>query len=144
VTTGYNYRMSDIHAAIGIVQLKKVSRMISERKKIADIYRKKLKDVPWLKLPQEDIYCKSNWQSYPVRILDNAPLSRNEIMQRLLDNGISTRRGIINAHQEKAYTSNISLESSELALNSVILLPIFNGITKKEIVYIINRIKEIA
>jgi len=133
VTTGYNYRMTDIQAAIGIVQLKKVSRMVSERRKIAALFFEKMKHIEWLKFPQDSYYSKSNWQSYPVRVLGNAPLNRDRIMQYLLDTGISTRRGIMNAHQEDAYGLTVSLKNSELARDTVILLPIFNGIKEEHI-----------
>ena len=133
VITGYNYRMTDIQAAVGIEQLKKLPQMLAERRKIAGLYRQKLKDIPWLKLPNEPAYGKANWQSYPIRVLENAPLSRDNLMQYFLDAGIATRRGITNAHQEPPYSLNITLRASELARDSVILLPIFNGMTKKQI-----------
>jgi dTDP-4-amino-4,6-dideoxygalactose transaminase len=84
-------------------------------------------------MPSESEYCKSNWQSYPVRILDNSPLSRDELMQYLLDSGISTRRGIMNIHQEKPYVSQFSLENSESSRDSVILLPVFQELTHEQI-----------
>ena len=131
--TGYNYRLSDIQAAIGIAQLKRLPQFISQREEIAAMYHKQLKDIPWLKLPVESDYCRCNWQSYPIRLLGGAPLDRNEFMQFLLDKGISSRPGIMNAHQEKPYASNISLNNSELSRDSVILLPIFNGMEKKQV-----------
>jgi dTDP-4-amino-4,6-dideoxygalactose transaminase len=142
VTTGFNYRMTDIQAAVGIEQLKKLEYIIKERKRIAEIYREYLKGISWLKMPSESEYCKANWQSYPVRILDNSPLSRDELMQSLLDYGISTRPGIMNIHQEKAYDSKICLKNSELARKKVILLPFFHGISDKQIKEIIQKIKD--
>lgn len=141
LTTGYNYRLTDIQAAIGIVQLKKLSKLISERKKIAGFYQERLKNIPWLKLPQEPDYCRCNWQSYPVRVLEDAPLSHNELMQYLFKNGISIRPGIMNAHEEKIYMLNISLKNSELARDSVILLPIFNRIKRRQLEKIVKFIK---
>ena len=142
VTTGFNYRMTDIQAAVGIEQLKKLEYIIKERKRIAEIYREYLKGISWLKMPSESEYCKANWQSYPVRILDNSPLSRDELMQSLLDCGISTRPGIMNIHQEKAYDSKICLKNSEVARKKVILLPFFHGISDKQIKEIIQKIKD--
>jgi len=133
VTTGFNYRMTDIQAAVGIEQLKRLSSIIKKRRTIAEIYRECLKGISWLKMPSESEYCKSNWQSYPVRILDNSPLSRDELMQYLLDSGISTRRGIMNIHQEKPYVSQFSLENSESSRDSVILLPVFQELTHEQI-----------
>ena len=141
-TTGFNYRMTDIQASVGIEQLEKLEYMIKERRRIAEIYRECLKGISWLKMPSESEYCKSNWQSYPVCILDNSPLSRDELMQFLLDCGISTRPGIMNIHQEKAYDSKIYLKNSELARKRVILLPFFHGISDKQIKEIIQKIKD--
>jgi len=142
VTTGFNYRMTDIQAAVGIEQLKKLEYMIKERRRIAEIYRECLKGIFWLKMPSESEYCKSNWQSYPVRILDNSPLSRDELMQFLLDCGISTRPGIMNIHHEKAYDSKIYLKNSEFARKRVILLPFFYGISDNQIKEITQKIKD--
>lgn len=133
ITTGYNYRITDLQAAIGIEQLKKLPRFLEERRGIAALYHEKLKDVCWLKLPQESPYCKTNWQSYPVKLRNDSPVSRDELMQHLLDRGISTRRGIMNAHQEPPYVSNPPLLHSENTRDSVILLPVFNGMKEGDV-----------
>lgn len=123
---GFNYRMTDIQAAIGIEQLKKMPQFLKRRHQIARRYHELLKDVPWVKLPQEPSYARTNWQSFPVRILEEAPLSRNEFMQNLLDQGISSRLGIMNAHEEIPYQeSGLHLEESEKARRMVLCLPIF-------------------
>ena len=117
--------------------------MIRERRRIADFYRNNLKDIPLLKPPLEPTYCKTNWQSYPVRLLENAPFNRDELMQYLLDAGISTRRGIMNAHQEPAYIdADWFLPKSKSCRNNVILLPMFSGIGMKNLKYISTVIHE--
>ena len=133
VTTGFNYRMTDIQAAIGIEQLKKLPRFFQERRDLASLYGEKLEKISWLELPHEPLHCRSNWQSYPVRVCEDAPVSRDQLMQLLLDRGISTRRGIMNAHQEPAYRSICSPAHSEKARDSAILLPLFNGMTESEV-----------
>ncbi|MDP3732448.1 MAG: DegT/DnrJ/EryC1/StrS family aminotransferase [Candidatus Omnitrophota bacterium] len=141
---GYNYRMTDIQAAIGIGQLKKLPAIIRRRQEIADSYYNKLSGIGWLELPKEPQYCKSNWQSYPLRVKDNAPLSRDEFMQYLLDAGISTRRGIMNAHQELPYKSHCwKLPLSETARDYTLLLPIFNSLSGSQIEYIVAAIKRL-
>ena len=131
---GYNYRMTDIQAAIGIEQLRKLPKFIDKRKKIDKLYRKYLKDISWLKLPTEPDYARCNWQSYPVRISRNAPVSRNELMQHLLDNGIATKPGIMNAHQEKVYSGQkLKLPESEEAREKVVLLPIYQNLSEEDI-----------
>lgn len=143
VSTGFNYRMTDVQAAIGIEQLKRLPGFLKERKKIAALYLRKLKDVSWLEPPQEPPYCRGNWQSYPVRVLDNSPVSRDGLMQHLLDAEISTRRGIMNAHQEPAYISEFSLTHSEQARDSVVLLPLYTGMKEEEAEEVVKRITHV-
>jgi perosamine synthetase len=144
VTTGFNYRMTDIQAAVGIEQLKKLDDMISERRRIAAQYWELLKKIPYLKVFRGDDTILPNWQSYPVGLLDGAPLSQIQIMQLLLDKGIASRRGIMNAHQEPAYRSaNWVLPNSEVCRDKTILLPIFSGIESKDLKYIASSLHEI-
>jgi len=141
---GYNYRMTDIQAAIGLEQLKKIDAIIQRRRQLADIYSEELKEIPWLKGPADLDYCRSNWQSFPVRVLENSPLARNELMQKLLDEGFSTRFGIMNAHQEKPYKDlGFSLKNSEDARDSVILFPLFHELTTENIKQIIKVLKDV-
>ena len=128
ILTGYNYRMTDIQAAIGIEQLKKLPDILKKRKDIDRFYRKELSAFSWIELPDKPDYCKSNWQSYAVRIRNNSPFSRNELMCKMLKSGISSRRGIMNAHREIPYKNQgFILPRSELAQDTVILLPLYAG-----------------
>jgi dTDP-4-amino-4,6-dideoxygalactose transaminase len=142
LTTGYNYRMTDIQAAIGIEQLKRVKEIVAERRRLASAYKKELLDIEWLRLPSETVYCKTNYQSYPVTILKSAPRNRDALMQHLSDNGISTRRGIMNAHQEAPYRRHREhLKQSEKACDSVILLPLFPGLSNADVKKIAEQLK---
>ncbi len=141
---GYNYRMTDIQAALGIEQLKKLPAMIKRRRELAKIYLKELRTISWLALPKEPKECKTNWQSFAVRVLGNAPLKRNQLMQHLLDQGIATRPGIMNAHEEKIYKDKkVSLTNSELARNFVLILPLFHQMTDPDIKRVIEVLKNV-
>jgi len=140
-TTGFNYRMTDVQAAIGIEQMKRLPGFLEERRKLADLYRRELQQIPWLEPPHQPDDCLGNFQSYPVRVLDRSRTNRDELMQQLLDAGISTRRGIMNAHQEQPYLGQWSLPDSERARDSVILLPLYAGMTEAEVETVITRIK---
>ena len=143
VTTGFNYRMTDIQAAVGIEQLKRLDGILAERRELAARYGELLEDIPNIELLKTEKNILSNWQSYPVRLLDRAPCSQLEFMQFLLDKGIATRRGIMNAHQEPAYQSaNWSLPKSELCRDRTILLPLFPGIGNNNIEYIASALTE--
>ncbi len=133
VATGFNYRMTDLQAAVGIEQLKRLPGFLEERRKIAACYQEKLNDIPWLEPPLEPSYCRTNYQSYPVKVLNDAKISRDALMQHLLDRGIATRRGIMNAHQEPAYSPLAPLPLSEKMRDTTILLPIFNGMKEEQI-----------
>ena len=144
-TTGFNYRMTDIQAAVGIEQLKKLPEIIKNYRNIVILYHKYLCDIDWLRLPEEPEYSRTNYQSYPVRVLINTPLPRNELMQYLMDNGASSRPGIMNAHQEKPYSNLIyKLPESERAREDVLLLPIHMGLSEKDIETISSLLHGIA
>lgn len=139
---GFNYRLTDIQAAVGLEQLKRLPQILSRRRHLAEQYHKELSKILWLKPPQEPSYARTNWQSFPVRVLDNAPLDRDRLMQYLLDHNISSRAGIMNAHQEKPYQLlKASLKNSELARESVILLPLYSQMGDEEFQRIISCFK---
>jgi perosamine synthetase len=143
VTTGFNYRMTDVQAAIGIEQLKRLPGFLEQRKQLAALYGERLKQISWLEPPHEPSYCRSNWQSYPVKVLEHSPVSRDGLMQRLLDSGISSRRGIMNAHQEPPYSAHPALKQSEAARDSVVLLPLYAGMTDTEAETVVTQIKKV-
>jgi len=144
LTTGFNYRMTDIQAAVGIEQLKKLDNIINERRSLAAHYEELLCNIPHLETPKVHDAIRPNWQSYPIRLLDGAPCSQLEFMQFLLDKGIATRRGIMNAHQELSYQSaNWSLPKSESARDQVVLLPLFPGIGMESLRYISTIVQDI-
>ena len=98
---GFNYRMTDVQAAIGREQLKRLPDIIRRRRALADWYDGRLRGIPGVTPPAEPEWARSNWQGYCVR-LDRAHDQR-ETMQRMLDAGVSTRRAIMCAHLEPAY-----------------------------------------
>jgi perosamine synthetase len=141
VTTGFNFRMTDIQAGVGIEQLKKLEGFVEERRNLAAKYEALLSDIPWLSTLRSPDTVRSNWQSYPVRLLQNAPLKQKAFMQYLLDNGVTSRRGIMNAHQEIPYAGSWeNLKSSEETRDNVVLLPFFPGMTKEDLDTISNTI----
>jgi dTDP-4-amino-4,6-dideoxygalactose transaminase len=100
---GFNYRMTDIQAAVGRVQLGKLPAMLDRRRALAEAYTRAVREIPGLEPPHVPGGARPNYQSYAVRVTPGYPLSRDALMQAMLDAGVSTRRGIMNAHQEPAY-----------------------------------------
>jgi perosamine synthetase len=134
VRLGFNYRMSDIQASVGRVQLRRLPQMIERRRRLALRYDLALADIPGLETPWIPPGIRFNYQSYAVRITEAFPMTRNALMQHLLDSGISTRRGIMNAHQEPAYSefATRGLAESEAARDCVILLPMYDSLTNEQ------------
>jgi dTDP-4-amino-4,6-dideoxygalactose transaminase len=144
---GFNYRMTDIQAAVGRVQLARLPGVLERRRALASRYLAELASVPGLGLPAEPEWARTNWQSFCVRLPDG--VGQRAVMQRLLDEGISTRRGIMNAHREGAYPPGTwtcdpradrcgcggedgacaRLAESERAQERAILLPLFDGLS---------------
>lgn len=138
---GYNYRMTDIQAAIGIKQLEKLDWIVGERRKVAAAYNEAFKDMPSVQLPTEKEGYFSNYQSYSVYLNRSCPIKRNSLMQDLLDAGISTRRGVMTIHKEVAYMNeagNTKLPVSEDLQENSIMLPLYVPMSNEEIQYIID------
>jgi perosamine synthetase len=134
VCLGYNYRLTDLQAAVGIEQMKRLDDIVALRRERAQFYDQALAEHPWLRTPHVPDYAQPNYQSYAVRLTDDAPLRRNALLQLLLDRGIAGRRGIMLAHREPAYTDNgrVTLPISEQASDRSLLLPLYPQITQAQ------------
>jgi dTDP-4-amino-4,6-dideoxygalactose transaminase len=142
---GFNYRMTDIQAAIGREQLQRVPEIVRVRRALVDRYRALLADVPGLRLPREPEWARSNWQSFCVRLPDNR--SQREVMQHMLDRGVATRRGIMCSHREVAYRECPTwrpMPASEAAQDHCIILPLYPQMTPDEQGRVAEALKECA
>lgn len=140
---GYNFRMTDVQAAIGIEQFKKLPKFLKKRKLIAKRYSEAFKNSQLIVPPFVPRQCDPNWQSYIIRLRNNKKVTRDSLMQKLLDSGISTRRGIMASHLEPPYRKlypKLSLPETESATNETICLPIYHQMKSKEQQYIIDKI----
>jgi perosamine synthetase len=141
---GYNYRLTDIQASVGIKQLEKLDWIVEERRKIAMFYFDAFKDIKALRLPLEKPDYFSNYQSFSMYIKPESGISRNQLMQQLLDSGISSRRGVICSHKETAYRSrykNLKLPISENLQDNSIILPLFVPMDKKDIEEVVKHVR---
>lgn len=129
---GFNYRMSDIQAAVGRCQLQRLETIVRRRRDLAAAYGQRLAGIPGLGLPGEPAWARSNWQSYCVRLPDGADQTR--VMQAMLDKGVASRRGVMCAHLEGAYADHPAgpLPHSEAAHRRCILLPLFPQMTGED------------
>jgi len=146
---GYNYRMTDIQGAIGVVQLKKLDHFIDERQQWADYYAEQLKDIPWLKLPQVPDGYKHGWQSYVTYIDESiAPKKRNDIMEYLQQLGISTRPGTHAVHMLDVYAKMYGIDPQDFpnaykADQHSMSIPMHNKMTKEDFEYVVEALKAI-
>jgi dTDP-4-amino-4,6-dideoxygalactose transaminase len=132
---GFNYRMTDLQAAVGLVQLGKLDAMVLERRALAELYREALDHVPGLLLPDDPPYGTTNYQSFVVRLDDDLPVDRDAVMQELLGQGIASRRGIMAAHLEPACAGLRvpELPVTELLARRSLILPLFHGMETTDI-----------
>ena len=128
--TGYNYKLTDVQAALGIGQLLRLDQIIARRRAIADRYRAHLGDLPDIALPADPPFGKTNYQSYIMRV-DGVGRAQ-ELMRKLHGEGIDSRFGIMCAHREPPYVQNWeegSLPESERARDECLILPLFPTMT---------------
>lgn len=141
---GYNYRMTDIQASVGIKQLEKLDWIVEERRKIAKKYLDGLKEIDCIRLPYEEDEKIYNVQSFSIYLKENCPIERNDLMQELLDRGISSRRGIMTTHRETAYNSvNYHLPVSEDLADRSIIIPLYIPMKDEDIEFVIQNLKEL-
>ncbi len=142
LVVGYNYRMTDMQAAVGRRQLMKLPDIVARRRTLAARYAELLGNIEGLRLPFEPDWARSNWQSYCVRLPDR--VDQRAVMQSLLDRGIATRRGIMCSHREKPYAGDKQhhdLRQSELAQDHSILLPIYAQMNEADQIRVADELK---
>jgi perosamine synthetase len=131
---GYNYRMTDMQAAIGLVQLERLPGFLARRRALAARYTQALQSLDWLACPAVPANCEHNYQSYMIRLVDGTARVRDSIMQRLLEQNISTRRSIMAIHRESPFRSSrweASLPVTNRVTETGFILPLFHEMTEQ-------------
>ncbi len=146
---GYNYRMTDLQGAVGVVQIKKLDQFIDERANWAAWYSEQLAEIPWLRTPQVGADYKHGWQSC-VTFFDEskAPCSRNEIMEKLQEQGISTRPGTHAVHMLTYYAEKYSIKpgdypGSQAANDYSMAIPLHNRMGAEDYHYVVAVLKSL-
>jgi perosamine synthetase len=139
---GWNSRMTDIQAALGLCQLQALDEILERRRVLAECYTAALERIPYIEAPYDPPYAERTWQSYCVRLAPGAPIDRTELMRSLLRDGISTRRGVMAIHEEAAYASSApaDLPYTEAATRETLMLPLFPDLTEEQQDYVIERL----
>jgi dTDP-4-amino-4,6-dideoxygalactose transaminase len=143
---GFNYRMTDIQAAVGLVQLAKLDEMVRRRRELASRYQAMLCDVPGLRTVRDPAWGESNFQSFWVELDDQYPLTRNELLSTLAGQGISARAGIMAAHRQPAYADHphVDLPVTERLTDNTLILPLFHTMSEDEQATVVGAIRRAA
>ncbi len=154
---GFNYRMSDISAAVGRAQLARLEVAIARRRELAARYEELLGDFESVTLPAEPRWARSNWQSYCLRLSDSIDGAR--VRERMREAGIATLGGIMCAHREEAYLrepwtcglersdcecppgSCKRLRHSEEAQEHCLILPLYHELGEEQQVEVVETLK---
>jgi dTDP-4-amino-4,6-dideoxygalactose transaminase len=138
---GFNARMTDLQAALGLCQLDGLDSILERRRRLAERYSAAIEQIPGLDPPYDPPYARRTWQSYCVRVDRGAAVARTELMRRLLRDGIPTRRGVMAIHEEPAYAGEYAgLQHTEAAAREVLMLPLFPDLSKPQQDYVLERL----
>jgi dTDP-4-amino-4,6-dideoxygalactose transaminase len=142
---GHNFRLTDLQAAVAIVQLRRLPEFLARRRYLAARYDERLRALGWLMPPQKPEGHKHVYQSYMARLTPNAPAGRDALMQALLEQGVSTRRGIMAIHRELPYRHPVweeRLPETNAAADETIILPLYAQMTDEDQDYVLECISE--
>lgn len=142
---GYNFRITDVQAAIGLCQLDRLDDMLARRREVAERYIAALGTLGWMDMPFVPDHVTPNWQSFQVRVRAGAPVSRNDLMQLLHERGIVTRRGVMASHREAPYRDlNAHLPETERAAEECLQLPMHAGMSRTDVDAVVAALLEIS
>ncbi|MFQ4147829.1 DegT/DnrJ/EryC1/StrS family aminotransferase [Arthrobacter sp. LAPM80] len=133
---GYNFRMTDMQAAVGIVQLGRLAEAVAQRRRIVARYAAALDGTPGLRLSHDPVYGTSNFQSFWLEVLPEFGTTREGLLEHLAARGISARRGIMASHRQPAYTGwdtgVADLSVTDRLTDNTLILPVFHQLTGSE------------
>ena len=143
---GFNYRMTNIQAAIGLAQLEKIDELVERRRKNAYLYNCLLKDIEGIRLPIEEKWAKNVYWMYSILIEDEFGMSRDELMNKLEKKGIETRSFFIPMHKQPVFQNmgffkGMNYPVAEELSKKGMYLPSSSGLTENEIIFICNIIE---
>jgi perosamine synthetase len=138
---GWNARMTDMQAALGLCQLEILDEVLADRRRLAERYTAALGQISQLEPPYEPGYATRTWQSYAVKLRPGVPVSRTELQRRLLRDGIATRRGVTAIHHEPAYPDRgFLLPHTDACARDALLLPLFPDLSDEQQDYVVERL----
>ena len=130
---GFNFRMTDLQAAVGIVQLGRLDEVVERRRQLAASYTKAIEEIDGLRAVADPPHGTTNFQSFWVEVLDDYPLDREALLLRLAEGDISARRGIMAAHRQRPYADQqAKLPVTERLTDRTLILPLFHQLSESD------------
>jgi len=141
---GYNYRMSELHAALGCVQMDRIDEIISKRQRVAEMYNAHLSEVEEVSVPYVDPRVKMSWFIYVVRF--HASVNRDKVMEYLIEHGVGCKPYFTPIHLQPFYREMGFNEGdfpiTESVAKTTLALPFFSNMTEEQIEYVVKTLKE--
>jgi len=141
---GYNYRMSELHAALGCVQMDRIDEIISKRQRVAEMYNSHLSEVEEVSVPYVDPRVKMSWFIYVVRF--HASVNRDKVMEYLIEHGVGCKPYFTPIHLQAFYREMGFNEGdfpvTESVAKTTLALPFFSNMTEEQIDYVVKTLKE--
>ena len=132
---GFNFRMTDLQAAVGLVQLGRLPQIVARRRELADCYRSAIHDIAGLRPVADPDYGTGNFQSFWVEVGEEYPTDRDGLLEALAQADISARRGIMAAHRQPPYadlTPDAGLPATERLTDNTLILPVYHQLTQED------------
>ncbi|KRA25002.1 glutamine--scyllo-inositol aminotransferase [Microbacterium sp. Root61] len=142
---GYNFRMTDLQAAVGLVQLGRLPAVVARRREIAEGYQAAIDAIPGLRAVADPVHGTTNYQSFWVEVLDEYPTDRDGLLTALANQDISARRGIMATHRQPPYrdlTPPSGLPVTEQLHDRTLILPVFHMLTAADQQRVIDVLRE--
>lgn len=145
---GFNYRMTDLQAAVGLVQLGRLPEIVARRRALAARYAELIADIEGLRPVTDPAWGTGNFQSYWLEVETGFPSTRERTTEVLAEAGVSARRGIMAAHRQPAYadrdTGAASLAVTERLTDNTLILPLFHELTDAEQLRVVDALRTAA
>lgn len=142
---GFNYRMSDLQAAVGVVQMSRLDDILAQRRALAERYNAAFAEHPYLQTPFVPAWATPNWQSYTLRLQNDCPLPRDAIIAGLIARGVAAKPGIMTIHRTQAYADRPvpRLRITEAASDRTFLLPLYPELTATQQDQVIDAVEDV-
>lgn len=148
IEPGFKYNMPDISAAIGIHQLQKINRFHKKRVEMAAVYDEALKDLPIILPPRAENPAEHAWHLYPIRLTENAPLKRDDLIIKMAERNIGCSVHFIPLHRQPVWRDRYNLTpemfpNAELAYQNITSIPLFTKMDQEDQAYVIETLREL-